>query len=206
VLLFQVAQVASGQRRDVPAARVDRLASARLPQLPNDNWNWATNAQVKRLRAEMTKTGSVGTAAVRAGMSPNTATKYLKTDKLPSETSVGRSWWTRPDPFDQDWAWVEEQLVEAPGFEAKTLFDELVRLYPGRYQDGQLRTLQRRIKQWRATKGPDKELFLPQDHVPGEAMQTDFTWMHSLRIAIGGESIQVVAPGRAGSHSVRVVT
>ena len=135
----------------------------------------------------MTKTGSVGTAAARAGMSRNTATKYLKTDKMPSEMSAARTWRTRPDPFDEDWAWVEEHLVEAPGFEAKTLFDELTRLHPGRYQDGQLRTLQRRIKQWRATKGPDKELFLPQDHVPGEAMQTDFTWMNSLRITIGGE-------------------
>ncbi len=149
-----------------------------------------TNAQVRRLKAEMTKTGSVGIAAGRAGMSRNTATKYLKTDKLPSETSVARTWRTRPDPFDEDWPWVAEQLVEAPGLEAKTLFEELVRRHPGRYQDGQLRTLQRRIRQWRAAEGPDKELHLPQEHVPGEAMQTDFTWMNKLGITIAGEAYE----------------
>jgi transposase InsO family protein len=150
----------------------------------------ATDAQIRRLRAEMTKTGAVGTAAARAGMCRNTATKYLKTDRFPSEMSAARSWRTRPDPFEQDWPWVEEQIAEEPGLEAKTLFEELVRLHPGRYQDGQLRTLQRRVKQWRAAEGPDKELHLPQDHVPGEAMQTDFTRMNSLRITIAGEAYE----------------
>jgi transposase InsO family protein len=135
----------------------------------------------------MMKSGSVGTAAARAGMSRNTATKYLKAGKFPSEMGVMRDWRTRPDPFDEDWSWVKEQLAEAPGLEAKTLFDELVREHPGRYQEGQLRTLQRRVKQWRAAEGPDKELHLPQEHVPGEAMQTDFTWMNSLGITIGNE-------------------
>lgn len=135
----------------------------------------------------MTKTGSVGTAAARAGMSRNTATKYLKTDRLASEMVAERSWRTRQDPFERDWPWVEEQLKEEPGLEAKTLFDELVRRHPARYQQGQLRTLQRRIKQWRALAGPDKELHLPQDHRPGEAMQTDFTWMNELAITIAGE-------------------
>ena len=146
-----------------------------------------TDAQVRRLKAEMTKSGSVGIAAARAGMSRNTATKYLKTDKLPSELGFGRDWRTRPDPFEEDWTWVKEQLAAAPGLEARTLFDELIRLRPGRYQEGQLRTLQRRLKQWRATEGPEKELHLPQEHVPGEAMQTDFTWMKALRITIARE-------------------
>lgn len=147
-----------------------------------------TDAQVRRLRAEMTKTGSVGTAAARAGISRNTATKYLKTDKLASEMVANRDWRTREDPFEHDWPWVEERLREEPGLEAKTLFDELVRQHPARYQQGQLRTLQRRVKQWRALAGPDKELHLPQEHRPGEAMQTDFTWMHTLAITIAGES------------------
>lgn len=120
-------------------------------------------------------------------MSRNTATKYLKTDDLPSEMCGARTWRTRPDPFAQDWEWVREQLVAWPGLEAKTLFDELVRQHPGRYQEGQLRTLQRRIKQWRASEGPDRELHLPQEHVPGEAMQTDFTSMNKLKISIAGE-------------------
>lgn len=146
-----------------------------------------TDAQVKKLRAEMAKTGKVGVSAMRAGMHRNTATKFLAADDLPSELRTAREWRTREDPFEQDWAWIASKLEEAPRLEARTLFDDLLRQHPGRYEDGQLRTLQRRLKQWRAENGPEKELFFPQQHVPGEAMQTDFTWMTSLGITIVGE-------------------
>ena len=135
----------------------------------------------------MTKTEVVGIAAARAGMSRNTATKYLAAGKLPSEMAATRDWLTRENPFEQDWPWVEEKLRDEPGLEAKTLFEDLVDQYPDRYQQGQLRTLQRHVKQWRALAGPDKELHLPQEHRPGEAMQTDFTWMNTLLITIASE-------------------
>lgn len=135
----------------------------------------------------MAKTGKVGVSALRAGMHRNTATRFLAADQLPSELKTPRGWRTRQDPFEQDWAWVVSKLEESPRLEARTLFDELSRQHPGRYQAGQLRTLQRRLKQWRAEDGPEKELFFPQQHVPGEAMQTDFTWMTSLGITIAGE-------------------
>ena len=54
-----------------------------------------------------------------------------------------------------------------PGLQAKTLFGELQRRYPGRFPDGQLRTLQRQVKAWRATEGPAKEVFFAQVHQPG---------------------------------------
>lgn len=146
-----------------------------------------TDAQVKRLRAEMTKSSRVGVAAARAGMSRNSATKYLKTDKLPSELKAPRTWRTREDPFEKDWAQIEAMLKEAPGLEAKTLFEELQSKHPERYCTGQLRTLQRHVKQWRAEHGPDKDLFFPQEHRAGEAMQTDFTSMNALEITIAGE-------------------
>ncbi|HEX5107617.1 MAG TPA: IS21 family transposase [Vicinamibacterales bacterium] len=147
-----------------------------------------TDAQVRKLRAEMAKTGLVDVSAMRAGMHRNTASKYLKTDDLPSEQKTQRGWRTRMDAFEQDWSWIAEMLRDAPRLEAKTLFEDLVHRHPGRYQPGQLRTLQRRVKQWRAEDGPEKELFFPQQHVPGEAMQTDFTWMTSLGITIAGEA------------------
>jgi hypothetical protein len=62
-----------------------------------------------------------------------------------------------------------------------------MRLRPGAYQEGQLRTFHRRVKAWRALHGPDKEVFFPQDHVPGEAIQTDFTWATELGVTIQGE-------------------
>lgn len=58
---------------------------------------------------------------------------------------------------------------------------------PGVYQEGQIRTFQRRVRQWRAQEGPPKEVFFAQDHRPGEAIQTDFTWAKVLEITIGGE-------------------
>ncbi len=146
-----------------------------------------TDAQVKKLRAEMTKCGRIGVAAARAGMSRNTATKYLKTDALPSEQRSPRAWRTRKDPFEDVWPEIEAELQREPGLEAKTLFDALLAKQPERYHAGQLRTLQRRVKQWRAQHGPEKELFFAQEHRPGEAAQTDFTSMKSLAITIAGQ-------------------
>ena len=81
---------------------------------------------------------------------------------------------------------MQEQLETAPELEAKTLFEALQDQHPGRYQDGQLRTLQRRVRQWRAEHGPDKEVFFPQEHRPGEAAQLDFTHATSLGVTILG--------------------
>jgi hypothetical protein len=136
---------------------------------------------------EMSKQGQLGVAAMRAGMHRNTARRYLASGKLPSELQAPRSWRTREDPFAADWAEIEVQLEAAPELEAKTLFEDLARRRPGRYEEGQLRTLQRRVKQWRAEHGPPKEIFLPQVHRPGEAMQTDFTEGTSLEVSVAGE-------------------
>ena len=65
-----------------------------------------------------------------------------------------------------------------------------MRRRPGRYREGQLRTFQRRVKQWRAEHGPPREIFFPQEHRPGEAMQTDFTWAGALGIRIAGEAFR----------------
>jgi hypothetical protein len=59
-------------------------------------------------------------------------------------------------------------------------------MHPGRYQQGQLRTLQRHIAMWRAQYGPDREVIFAQVHEPGEAAQSDFTHMTSLGVTLGG--------------------
>jgi len=112
-------------------------------------------------------------------MSRNTATKYLKLDKLPSELRKPRTWRTREDPFEADWVWIAHRLRDAPELEAKALFEHLLLIHPDRYHAGQLRTFQRKLKQWRAIEGPPKEVFFAQQHRAGEAMQTDFTWPRS---------------------------
>jgi hypothetical protein len=136
---------------------------------------------------EMTKHGRVGLAAMRAGVDRKTARKYAKGGKLPSELVEPRTWRTREDAFVAEWPELELMLVESPALETKTLFDVLAEKYPGRYEDGQLRTLQRRVKAWRAERGPDKEVMLAQQHRPGEAAQTDFTWATELAVTIVGQ-------------------
>lgn len=137
---------------------------------------------------EMTKHGGIGLAAMRAGIDRKTARKYVEGGKLPSEIVAPRDWRTHEDAFLEHWPEVEARLVEAPALEAKTLFEVLTEKYPERYEQGQLRTLQRRVKAWRAERGPEKNIVLAQLHRPGEAAQTDFTWATELAITIAGEA------------------
>ncbi|MGQ0508036.1 MAG: hypothetical protein ACT4TC_22270 [Myxococcaceae bacterium] len=146
-----------------------------------------TDAQVRKLMEEMSKHGTIGMAAMKAGMDRKTARKYVATGKLPSEMPVIRDWLTRGNPFEEHWAEVVEQLRDAPGLEAKTVFEALFAKYPGRYEPGQLRTLQRHVRSWRAEEGPEKEVTLAQQHRPGEAAQTDFTRTAELGVTIAGQ-------------------
>lgn len=136
---------------------------------------------------EMSKHGEVGRAARKADMDRKTARKYVKEGKLPSEMAKPRDWRTREDPFEEHWGEIEERLRKLPKLEAKTLFEALQEKYPDRYEQGQLRTLQRRVRRWRAEHGPEKEVTLGQKHRPGEAAQTDFTSTAELGVTIAGE-------------------
>ena len=128
-----------------------------------------TDEQVRRLWKQMKKDGVLWKAASCAGMCEKTARKYVQSGKLPSEMKKAHDWRTRKDPFEGVWEEVVELLEESEAkFEAKTLFEYLQRKCPGRFQDGQLRTLQRRIKAWRALEGPGKEVYFDQVHHPGE--------------------------------------
>jgi hypothetical protein len=82
---------------------------------------------------------------------------------------------------------VEALLRETPELEAKTLLELLQEKYPGEHDDGQLRTLQRRVKRWRAEHGPEQEVVFGQQHRPGEAAQTDFTSTSELGVTIAGQ-------------------
>jgi hypothetical protein len=138
---------------------------------------------------EMSKHGKIGKASMKADFDRETGRKYLNLGKVPSQLAGKlRDWRTRESPFDEDWPELEEMLADAPALEAKALFEWLMKEQPEKYHLGQVRTFQRRVKQWRALKGPDKEVFFGQEHRPGEAMQTDFTWATTLGITIRGEA------------------
>ena len=85
-------------------------------------------------------------ASAKAGMDEKTARKYLRSGKLPSELKVPHTWRTREDSFDEVWEDVRTKLEVNPGLEAKTLFEDLQRRFPGRFSDGaRLRGRQRRF-------------------------------------------------------------
>jgi hypothetical protein len=130
---------------------------------------------------------TLATAAAKAGMDEKTARKYRNSGQLPTQMKPEHHWRTRKDPFEGVWEEVQAWLEVNAGLEAKTLFEDLQRRFPGRYPDGQLRTLQRRVKAWRALEGPPKEVFFPQVHKPGELCESDFTRMGSLGVTIQGQ-------------------
>lgn len=146
-----------------------------------------TDQQVRRLMDQVRHHGRISMAAAQAGMDEKTARKYRGIGKVPSEIQVAHTWRTRVDPFAEVWEELAAQLATHPGLQAKTLFADLQRRYPGRFTDGQLRTLQRRVKVWRATEGPPKEIYFPQIHHPGVLCASDFTHMGRLQITISGQ-------------------
>ena len=130
-------------------------------------------------------------AADAAGMCSKTAHKYLKSGKLPSQCRVEHTWPTRQDPFADDWAFVVQLLEDTQAtLEAKTIFEFLQRADPGKYHNGQLRTLQRRIKAWKALYGPSKEIFFSQIYYPGQWACSDFTSMNKLNITIAHQPFE----------------
>ena len=110
-----------------------------------------TNAQVRRLRENRMSGKTLAAAAAAAGMSERTARTWQR-GALPSTAKAPRTWRTREDPFADVWqSEVVPQLVaDTDGrLQALTLFKVLCRRHPGRFQAGQLRTLQRRVRDWR---------------------------------------------------------
>ncbi len=148
-----------------------------------------TDAQVKRLRQKRMKGKTLAAAAAAAGMSVRSAQTWER-GFLPSESKAARTWRTRADPFAGVW----EQEIEpwlagdtAGVLEATTLLERLADRRPQEFHPGQLRTLQRRLRDWRALHGPDREVIFPQQHVPGREAQIDFTHARELGVTIAGD-------------------
>jgi hypothetical protein len=146
-----------------------------------------TDAQVRKLMEELSKGQEIGVAARKAGVHRATARKYRDLEKLPSELVRPRTWRTREDPLAEAWPKAVEMLEGAPDLEAKALFGHLAEEHGLGLEEAHLRTFQRRVREWRARHGPPKEVFFPQQHRPGEAMQTDFTAGDKLEVTIDGD-------------------
>ena len=147
----------------------------------------ATDAQVRLLMIERSNGKTQQQAAVKVNLrSRKTVQKYEQLGQLPSELKESRGYRTRPDPFEKDWAEVEAKLAVAPELEAKAIFEWLCERDGAQYTEGQLRTLQRRISNWRALNS-NPTLTLDQIHHPGEVLQSDGTCMNDLDVTLQGE-------------------
>jgi len=151
-----------------------------------------TDAQVKRLRKKLMEAKTLEAASLAAGMSVRTARTW-KTGALPSQTKEARDWRTRPDPFAGVWESDVVPLLEADEkgvLEAKTVIDVLAEKHDGKYGPSQTRTLQRRMREWRALQGPPKEIYFEQRHEPGQQGSFDFTHGAELCVTILGQAFK----------------
>jgi transposase len=146
-----------------------------------------TDAQVKELRKWLNQEASLKKAAMKAGMDRKSARKYRDQAKLPSETRAPRTWRTRADPLAEVWPELAEMLEREPTLQAVTLLGWLQSAYPGEYSDSLRRTLERRVRDWKAKRGPAKEVYFAQVHEPGRLGSSDFTHMGSLDVTIAGQ-------------------
>ena len=105
------------------------------------------------------------------------------------ERNLGRSrdWRTRPDPLASVWKSDLVPLLErSPDLTGLTLLEYLDDAMPGQYGQDVLRTLQRRVKHWKAVYGPEKDVMFRQVPQPGRQGLSDFTQL-AFVITIGGK-------------------
>src|SRR5437868_6323981 len=131
------------------------------------------------------KTHGQEAAAAKAGMSVRTAREYLKIGgKMIGEKSKNSD--KRTDIFDGVWAELADMLSTDPGLQVKTLMQMLIDRDES-FNWTHLRTLQRRVRDWRALKGPDQDVIFRQLHKPGKQSQSDWTHCTELGVTIDGQ-------------------
>jgi hypothetical protein len=138
-----------------------------------------------RLFMKHRATAPVPIAAARAGFSAATGYRIEQDPRPPSEKRAPRGR-RRPDPlakvFDTE---VVPMLEASPGLRPVAILEELLR----RHADlgaGVRRTLERRIRLWRALHGPEREVMFRQSHEPGRLGLSDFTDMAGLGVTVAG--------------------
>jgi transposase InsO family protein len=146
--------------------------------------------QVKLYMSKRNTGHSQVSSAAQSGLSERTARRIEQGGHRPKVDSP-RLWRTREDPFTQVWEQeLEPRLKESPALMPITLLEYLQDKHPGHYPDSLLRTLQRRVKQWRGCHGEAQELIFRQTQVPGRLGFSDFTKLKGLIITIQGAPLK----------------
>jgi len=128
-------------------------------------------------------------SAAKSGLSERSARRIEKGEHPIQQQP--RKYRTRPDPFK---GLFEEHLIpllkENPGLQPITLLEVLEEKAPNQFDRSHLRTLQRRVKRWRAKDGPEQEVIFLQRHSPGDMGISDYTWMNKLNITLSGNEFK----------------
>src|SRR5471032_2941328 len=124
-------------------------------------------------------------AAAKSGFSRATGYRIEDDPRLPSHKKAPRGR-RRPDPLAEVWdGEVVPILKSAPGIRAIAVLDEIRRRHP-QISAGIRRTLERRMRSWRALAGPEQDVIFRQEHEPGRLGLSDFTDTSALGIMIVG--------------------
>ena len=114
------------------------------------------------------------TAAAKAAISERSGRRIEKDER--QSISGERHWRTREDPLDAIW---ERELVplleKEPRLTGLTLWEYLEDEHAGQFPYRVLRTLQRRVKHWKATQGPDKVVIFRQAVPAGQQGSVSYT-------------------------------
>jgi len=131
------------------------------------------------------KTHDTAVAAAKAGFSPATGYRIEDDPRLPSQRRAPRGR-RRPDPLAAVWdAEIVPILKSAPGLRAIAVLGEIRRRHP-EIGPGIRRTLERRMRAWRALAGPEQDVIFRQEHAPGRLGLSDFTDTNVLGVRIAG--------------------
>ena len=147
-----------------------------------------TKQQVKLYMSHRKNHSQVKSAA-KAGISERSARRIENGEHQPQQKP--RQYRTRKDQFN---GLFEQHLVpllkDNPALQPITLLDVLADKAPHEFDQSTLRTLQRRVKRWRAEEGPDQEVIFRQRHTPGDMGISDYTWMNKLNITLAGNEFK----------------
>lgn len=126
-----------------------------------------------------------GIAAAKAGFSTATAYRIENNLRVAPQKQAPRER-RRPDPLAAVWdSEVVDMLKASPGLRPVAIFEEIRRRHP-ELGDNIRRTLERRIRAWRALHGAERDVIFRQEHPPGRLGLSDFTDMNDLAVTVAG--------------------
>ena len=137
---------------------------------------------------KLRKTQTIEVASAKAGFSRATGYRLAADPSLLSKDAAPRGR-RRPDPLADIFETEEVPILEnSPGIRPVGVFQELMQRHPD-LNPGVRRTLERRIRAWRAEHGPKQEVIFRQKHEPGRRGFSDFTRMGSLGVTVAGQPL-----------------